>query len=86
MSIILGFDDPSKSELHFIVGPLVESGSKCFYCYKPLGWPIVMWHGGTADIFLHHDCAQDLGTLLGSDYIKAKNAWSKEIHQKAPFA
>lgn len=74
MSIIYGplppelVDAERESLIVFVYRPL--SASVCFYCSQDLAYPVVQWHGD-GDIFLHHDCAEQLGMRLCMDGLLA---------------
>lgn len=39
----------------------------CFYCYRQLNAPVVMWMGSTSNIYLHPACVVELGIRLFRD-------------------
>lgn len=47
----------------------IGSPSECFLCAKPLDGRIVYWRG-THTLFLHLDCARELGCHLIGDAIR----------------
>jgi hypothetical protein len=42
-------------------------GSECFYCYRPVYPPGVMWSGAAGELVLHPACVLDLFLRLGRD-------------------
>lgn len=45
-------------------------GSECFYCYKPVYPPAVMWMGASAEIVLHSPCFMELSLRMGRDVLE----------------
>jgi hypothetical protein len=68
----LGEDEPWA-----VVGQgraIYQPQEKCYYCGDKLTLPLVMWSGWTEPIWLHPQCAHELGTHLIGDAVKAKAA------------
>lgn len=61
--------DPAEREsaIAFVYGPLA-SFPFCYYCADGLtAYPLVQWFGANGPIFLHPECAEQLGGRLIKD-------------------
>ena len=71
---------------YFVYSPLAASGVICWFCGGDLeNYPIVHWHGTGGDLFVHPQCAGNLGQHLIKDgMIAAHPEWIRSTVRHLP--
>ena len=55
---------------------------ECFYCYKELEYPVIMWGGNGAEIWLHPNCLNRLVIRLYRDLWESQTIHKHIVSKK----